>query len=71
MFKKKVKYFFWGEEKLIMDTIYYPIPPTKYDAGIRANQELKMKDKVGTVVTLSVKYDKPLKTNSDVSASNP
>ena len=61
--EKNVKYWFFGDDKDLMSTMYYPIPPTKYDTPLRVNQNLTMKDDNGTLVVLKVVYDNPVTEN--------
>lgn len=58
------KWFFFGDQVFISDTIYYPIPPTKYDSSLRTNQSLSLSDDVGTAVKFEVVYDNPLSKKS-------
>jgi len=67
LLESKKKYFFFGEDVFITSTMYYPIPPTKYDGALRTDQSLSMKDEVGTLVKLNIVYDNPAKSNKDMS----
>jgi hypothetical protein len=56
MYEKNKKYVFFGEDTKIAHTEYYPIPATKFDAKLRTNQDLNLKDKKGTEVVIRVDY---------------
>lgn len=59
MQKHAKRYFVLGNDTLVAKTIYYPIPPTKFDTPLRSNQSLVIADDKGTSVKLQVRYDKP------------
>ena len=56
LFKKQKKFFFFGDDTALASTVYYPIPPTKFDGQLRANQSLTITDTLGTMVKIDVKY---------------
>lgn len=56
LFKKHKKFVFFGDDSSLASTFYYPIPPTKFDGQIRANQTLTITDPHGTMVKINIKY---------------
>jgi hypothetical protein len=56
LFKKQKKFLFFGNDDKLASTIYYPIPPTKFDGQLRMNQNLIIKDEYGTMVKINIKY---------------
>lgn len=58
MHERNKRFIFFGEDVAVAKVAYYPIPATKFDAPIRANQSLAITDNLGTLVKVSVKYGK-------------
>jgi len=59
MFLHNKKFIFFGEDKLLAKTLYYPISQTKFDTPLRTNQTLTITDDFGTDVKLAIRYDHP------------
>jgi len=59
MYEKEKFLGYFGEDKLIGKTSYFPIPPTKYQLGGRVNTKLSLLDDKGTDVRFKITYEKP------------
>jgi hypothetical protein len=61
MFEKEKKFGLMGEDALISQANYYPIPPAFFRQADTKQKEITIKDDKGTRVTISVVYEDPTK----------
>jgi len=56
---KKKKWLVLNADEQVAKASYAPVPATKFEAGLRSNQDLVIEDNQGTFVKIAVRYDKP------------
>ena len=59
MVMKKKKWLVLNADEQVAKASYAPVPATKFEAGLRSNQDLVIEDTQGTFVKIAVRYDKP------------
>lgn len=57
MYERAKKFIFFGDDTLVAKASYFPIPQTKFDKPLRANQSLSITDDKGTQVAVAVRYE--------------
>ena len=56
---KKKKWLVLNADEQVAKASYAPVPATKFETGLRSNQDLVIEDNQGTYVKIAVRYDKP------------
>lgn len=70
LFEREKKFRFFGDDRQLAKTEFYPLPPTLFDHPIRTNKTLQMQDDKGLEVKIAVRYDRPAERGKNSSSAN-